>query len=47
MVGFIIGLFVGAVLAVAIIGFLAIAAEDEPQMPKHPDPWSWYDDDGR
>lgn len=49
MVGFAVGVFVGAVLAMMIIGFLVAVAEDEEPKPKPPKEWQWYmmEDDGK
>lgn len=49
MVGFVVGVFVGAGLAMMIIGFMAVIAEDEESKPKPPKEWQWYrmEDDGK
>lgn len=48
MIGFIIGVLVGAGAALMIIGFLAVVAEDDENKPLPPDHMKWYmEDDGR
>lgn len=49
MAGFVIGVFVGAGLAMMIIWFLAAIAEDKESKPQPPKEWQWYmmEDDGK
>ena len=48
MAGFVIGVFVGAGMAMMIIGFLAAVAEDKESKPQPPKEWRWYmEDDGK